>query len=134
MGRKIEQWALLIGVIVLLAGCKNRPRSLKLDPATEARAQAWKSDRMGCDGVRTDEMGAALAQAFQGTQVSPDGIEDRLGEPEFTQVRNGFKVYGYYYWAECVDGTIPDGTVYCVLEFFFESDSGRLKEAGVVCG
>ena len=128
--------ALLVGVLLLLGGCtprKNRP--LKLDPATLAQARVWKTDPLGCNGLRTDDLGAALAEAIQQqSQVYAAQVIELLGEPEFTHTRNEFRVLGYYYWGKCVDGTIPDGEVYCTLEFFFESEDGPLHEAGVVCG
>lgn len=118
-----------------LGGCKSRGMSSKkLDSATRTNAATWKSDPMGCKGQRTDPMGAALAENLKQAKLTAKEVMELLGDPEFTQTRNAYRVLGYYYNGDCLEGEIPDGAVYCVLEFFFEPETGALEEAGVVCG
>lgn len=135
MRQLFAHFLLAMLLLAFLGGCKGRPSfENRLDPSVRGLLVPWKSDPLGCNGVRTDQAAAAIAEgAMRLDKVRAQDIEASLGPAEYTQVRNGLVTYGYYYDAQCVDDEIPEGAVFCVLEFFFD-ESGILMEAGPVCG
>ena len=123
-------------LVLFLGGCKGRQMQFeqRLAPEIQAMVYDWKTDPLGCEGKRTDGMASSIAQEIMGKkEVREADVEAVLGKREFQHKRNDMLVMGYYYDAECANGTIPEDAVYCVLEFIFNAE-GILEDAGPVCG
>lgn len=128
--------SLLLLLLGPLSGCTGNKSSLekRLQSDVRALAVAWKSDPVGCKAVRSDDSANAILNEVVGKkEVRVEDVEQLLGKAEFTHVRNGMRVVGYYYDGDCENGLIPDDGVYCVLEFYFNED-GLLDDGMAVCG
>jgi hypothetical protein len=119
-------------------GCKSRRAGSALEQQLgsdmKAVCQTWKKDAWGCEKVRDAEMAQQIAEALHPHQPSLKDVSGLIGAPEFTKTNAGKTYAAYYFDGDCLGGKLKEGSVYCVLEFYFDAETQAWVSVSVVCG
>lgn len=100
----------------------------------KAMVDFWKADVNGCNRYRDAENASALAKMLMDMKASETDVATLLGPPEENTPSGPFHVYGYYFDGQCDGKKLRPGTVYCLLQIYFDAKSGAWHTGTVICG
>lgn len=138
---------IFLSFTLVLAACKTKNIN-KEDTKTEsksgvyerlsidqkAKVDFWKADVLGCNKMRDAENASEIASLLNELKASQSETETLLGKPEDNRPSGPYQVYAYFFDGECDGKQLKEGSVYCLLQLYFDSKSGVLHTATVVCG
>jgi hypothetical protein len=61
-------------------------------------------------------------------------VEAMIGKPETEDLSEGKVVWGYYFDGVCQGGKLKPGSVYCLLQLYFDAQTKAWALGSVVCG
>ncbi len=100
----------------------------------KAMVDFWKADVNGCNRYRDAENASTLAKMLQDMKANETEVATLLGPPEENAPSGPFHVYGYYFDGQCDGQKLRPGTVYCLLQIYFDAKTSAWHTGTVVCG
>ena len=94
----------------------------------------WKADKNGCQKYRDAENASAIARVLTELRANQNDVAELLGKPEENTPSGVYQVYGYFFDGACEGEKLKAGTVYCVLQIYFNAETGAWHTGTVVCG
>ena len=115
---------------------KENPSPLyaKLTVDQKAMVDFWKADKNGCQKYRDAENASAIARVLTELRANQNDVAELLGKPEENTPSGVYQVYGYFFDGACEGEKLKAGTVYCVLQIYFNAETGAWHTGTVVCG
>lgn len=143
--KKLQYTLLLLMFAMVLTACKGKQQTQqapkaqsqlleKLSADQQKLLLDFKSDPYGCDKKRDAINSSEVAAIFHEHKASMTDVEALIGKAESVDESDGKIVWGYYFDGACQNGKLKPGTVYCLLQLYFDAQTQAWALGSVVCG
>jgi hypothetical protein len=131
---------LWIGIIVVAGGCRPQLQGAaaryyqSLSADDQYLVRGWKDDPLGCNLYRDADKADRVLHMVHGAQLSEDVVVALLGPADESKQTQGIDYLGYIWDGTCDGHKLKPGSVFCVLQCYFDAATKAWKMGSVVCG